>query len=521
MKQKARTGKTGGPRGIDRLPVLAHGLFTWVACAVLLVGTWPEPLLAQDGAAPAVMAAASPAASPPDNQGNGSGQGDGSGTLYTIEQLDALLAPIALYPDELLTQMLIASVYALQVVEAARWVEDPAHKALQGEALEKALNAVAWDPSVKSLVPFPEVLAMMNSRLDWLGQLGYAMTYQQAGVWDAVQRLRRQAQAAGSLQTTAQQVVSTVAATDLSGAAAPQQNIIIQPANPEVVYVPQYNPTTVYGTWPYPAYPPVYVPPLPGYAVGSALLTGLAFGAGVAITAGLWGWASPRWGGYGGGYANVNVNRYNSINVNRPPINNPNWRAGGAGYRPPGGGRPPPGPVGRPGRPGGVPANAIGRPGVSVPGGAVRPPAGMGPGANRPPINPGNRPGGGRPGQVNRPGAGGANIGQGNRPGGGNIGQGNRPGAGGANIGQGNRPAASARPAARPATRPAGGGRSPAAFNGMGDGRSAAQYGNRGSQSRQTAGQRGGGRGAGAAGARGGGGGGARGGGGGGGGRRR
>lgn len=86
MKQKARTGKTGGPRGIDRLPVLAHGLFTWVACAVLLVGTWPEPLLAQDGAAPAVMAAASPAASPPDNQGNGSGQGDGSGTLYTIEQ---------------------------------------------------------------------------------------------------------------------------------------------------------------------------------------------------------------------------------------------------------------------------------------------------------------------------------------------------------------------------------------------------------------------------------------------------
>ena len=166
------------------------------------------------------------------------------------------------------------------------------------------------------------------------------MTYQQAGVWDAVQRLRRQAQAAGSLQTTAQQVVSTVAATDSSGAAAPQQNIIIQPANPEVVYVPQYNPTTVYGTWPYPAYPPVYVPPLPGYAVGSALLTGLAFGAGVAITAGLWGWASPRWGGYGGGYANVNVNRYNSINVNRPPINNPNWRAGGAGYRPPGGGRP-------------------------------------------------------------------------------------------------------------------------------------------------------------------------------------
>ena len=151
--------------------------------------------------------------------------------------------------------------------------------------------------------------------------------------------------------------------------------------------MPTYNPTVVYGAWPYPSYPPVYLPPPPGYSVGSALLAGLAFGTGVAITAGLWGWARPNWGG---GYSvNVNVNRYNNINVNRPQINNsPGGRppgTAGPGYAPA-----PPRPVGRPGRPGGLPANGIGRPNVSVPGGVVRPPGGMGPG-NRPPIGQGAR----------------------------------------------------------------------------------------------------------------------------------
>jgi hypothetical protein len=430
-----------------------------VSCAALLVGTAPAPLQAQAPPATQPYSAAqpSPAAQPDDSQG------------YSVEQLDALLAPIALYPDQLLTQILMASTYPLQVVEAARWVADPTNKALTGDALTAALAQQNWDPSVKSLVPFPQVLEMMNGKLDWLQQLGYAMSVQQSAVMDSVQRLRRQAQAAGQLQSTPQQVVTTQ-----------DQAIVIAPAQPNVVYVPTYNPTVVYGAWPYPAYPPVYLPPPPLYYPGAALAAGIAFGVGVGIVGGLWGWATPRWG-YGGGYGsvNVNVNRYNNINVNRPPINNPGWRPPpGQPGRPGGGYRPPTtGPVGRPGRPGGLPANGIGRPNVSVPGGVVRPPNGMGPG-NRPPIGGGgtNRPGGrpAAPGQGARPDGGQGGV---NRPGGGQgAGQGNRPGGGTAA-----RPAPSTRPAA--STRPAGGG--PPAFGGMNDGRNAAQFQNRGAQSRQ------------------------------------
>jgi hypothetical protein len=443
-----------------------YRLVSLVSCAALLIGTNPVPLRAQ---APAATQQA-------DTQG------------YTVEQLDALLAPIALYPDQLLTQILMASTYPLQVVEAARWVDDPTNKALTGDALTAALAQQTWDPSIKSLVPFPQVLAMMNGKLDWMQQLGYAMSVQQSAVMASVQRLRLQAQNAGQLKTTSQQVVSTQ-----------DQAIVIAPAQPNVVYVPTYNPTVVYGAWPYPAYPPVYLPPPPGYYLGAALVTGLAFGAGVAIAGGLWGWASPNWGG---GNVNVNVNRYNNINVNRPPINNPGWRPPasnrpGGGYRPPAGG-----PVGLPGRPGGggpgggvpgrpggggpgagvpgrpgggapgagVPGRPAGggRPNVSVPGGVVRPPAGMGPG-NRPPIGQGgvNRPGG-NPGS--RPGGVGS---QPARPGGAAGVQPARPGgaAGGGQV-----------------TRPGGGrqpGAGPGGFSGIGDGRNASQFQNRGAQSRQ------------------------------------
>jgi Protein of unknown function (DUF3300) len=344
----------------------------------------------------------------------------------------------------LLTQILMASTYPLQVVEAARWVADPTNKALTGDTLTAALAPQTWDPSVKSLVPFPQVLAMMNSKLDWLQQLGYAVSVQQSAVMDSIQRLRHQAQTAGQLQTTPQQVITT------------QDNTItIAPAQADVVYVPTYNPTAVYGAWPYPTYPPVYLPPPPGYYLGSALATGLAFGTGVAIAGGLWGWASPNWRG---GSVNVNVNRYNNINVNRPPIHNSGWRppgppnrpGGGGGYRPPAGG-----PVGSPSRPGGgLPANGIGRPNVSAPGGVVRPPSGMGPGNNRPPIG----------GQgYNRP------SGIGTRPPTAAQGGFNRPGGG------------IARPT--PSTMPTS--RGPAAFGGMSDGRNAAQFQNRGAQSRQ------------------------------------
>jgi hypothetical protein len=332
-------------------------LLTYASIGLLLVGTAPAPLLAQTP--------------PPDPAADG-GSAD---QAYSPQQLDALLAPVALYPDELLTQTLMATTYPLQVVEAERWLQDPANKALTGDALTQALAAKDWDPSVKSLVPFPQVLAMLNSKLDWMQQVGYAMGDQQADVWASVQRLRAQAQAAGTLKSTDQQTVSTQ-----------DSAIVIEPAQPNVVYVPTYNPAYVYGTWAYPAYPPVYIPPPPGYYFGAAVVAGLAFGAAIAINNGLWGWARPHWG-YGGVY--VNVNRYNTININRTQINNNNWRGGGPGYRPGGGGnRPPPGPVGPPH--GGV------RPGYNG-GGVQRPTNPSRPGQNGggiPPRNPNTRPGG-------------------------------------------------------------------------------------------------------------------------------
>jgi len=246
---------------------------------------------------------------------------------FNAEQLDALLASIALYPDELLTQLLMASTFPLEVVAAARWVEAPAHKSLTGDALVRALEAEPWDPSVKSLVPFPVVLATLNNNLPWLQQLGYAFATQQADVFASIQRLRQQAQASGHLQSSPQQVVSTEKVTvEPSGDGAPagggqvgtqREVIVIEPAQTDTVYVPSYDPGTVYGDWPYASYPPYYAAPPTGYYFGTALATGLAFAAGAAVVGGLWGWARPAWGG---GYANVNVNRWNNINVNRGQI---------------------------------------------------------------------------------------------------------------------------------------------------------------------------------------------------------
>jgi hypothetical protein len=209
---------------------------------------------------------------------------------FNVEQLDALLAPIALYPDELLTQTLMASTYPLQVVAAARWLEKDNNKNLKGDALVKALEKESWDPSIKSIVAFPQVLMVLNDNLEWTQQLGYAMATQQADVLDSIQRLRRQAQMAGSLKTTEQQKVVVE-----------KETLIIEPSSPETVYVPVYQPANVYGEWPYPDYPPTYIPPpqayypaacAPGYVWGA----GLAFATGVAVTAALWGWARPGWG---------------------------------------------------------------------------------------------------------------------------------------------------------------------------------------------------------------------------------
>ncbi|HZX82491.1 MAG TPA: DUF3300 domain-containing protein, partial [Reyranella sp.] len=226
---------------------------------------------------------------------------------FTPEQLDQLLAPIALYPDALLSQTLMAATYPLEVVEAARWTQ--ANPNLKGDAAVQAVKGKDWDVSVKSLVAFPQTLSMMNNNLDWTQKLGDAMIGQQKDVADSVQRLRAKAAAAGNLKTTPQQKVTT----QTSGS---NSAIVIEPANPEVIYVPYYNPTWAYGPWPYPAYPPVYYPPPPNY--GAALATGMMFGVGVAAGAAMfggwhWGWAGGSWGA---SYTTVNVNRATSISVN-------------------------------------------------------------------------------------------------------------------------------------------------------------------------------------------------------------
>jgi Protein of unknown function (DUF3300) len=244
-------------------------------------------------------------------------------TLFKSEEIEQLVAPVALYPDSLLAQVLMASTYPLEVVEAARWAK--ANPKLKDQALEDALQKQTWDPSVKSLAAFPEVLTMMNEKLDWTQKLGDAFLAQQQDVMNAVQRLRAKAQAQGNLKTTNEQrvIVEQPAArqtTQEQGVVVEQpvssQTTIIriEPANPQVVYVPTYNPTVVYGAWPYPAYPPyAYYPP--GVVAATSILS---FGVGVAVGSALWGGCD-----WGRGDVDINVNRYNTFN--RTNITNARW----------------------------------------------------------------------------------------------------------------------------------------------------------------------------------------------------
>jgi hypothetical protein len=230
---------------------------------------------------------------------------------FSTEQLDQMMAPVALYPDALLSQVLMASTYPVDVAEAARWSK--ANPKQQGDAAVKAVQDKPWDPSVQSLVAFPQVIQMMGEQPDWVQNLGDAFLASSKDVLDSAQRLRNRAQQQGSLRSNEQQRVIVEQEPQT------QQSIIrIEPANPEVIYVPTYDPAVVYGTWPYPAYPPYYWPPYgysywyPGWYPGAALATGIAFGLGVAAVGALWG--NCNWGG---GDVNINTNRYNSINTNR------------------------------------------------------------------------------------------------------------------------------------------------------------------------------------------------------------
>ena len=244
------------------------------------------------------------------------GRAQTADSSFTREQLEQLVAPIALYPDSLLAQVLMASTYPLEIVQAERWVGG--NSKLKGKALEDALQKQPWDPSVKSIVVVPQVLQMMSDKLDWTEMLGNAFLAQQEDLLKAVQDLRARADVEGTLKTTSQQKISkqTVAAAPEAGAPAGAATtaIVIESANPEVMYVPTYNPGVVYGAWPYPSYPPYSWYP-PGYAAGNLI----SFGVGVAVGAAIWG--NCNWGR---GQVNVNVNNFNSFN--RTNISNGNWQ---------------------------------------------------------------------------------------------------------------------------------------------------------------------------------------------------
>jgi hypothetical protein len=235
----------------------------------------------------------------------GEGRAQTPDKSLTSEQLEQLVAPIALYPDPLLAQVFMASTYPLEIVQAARWAAGNAK--LKGKALEDALQNQTWDPSVKSIVAVPQVLKMMNDKLDWTEQLGDAFLAQQDDVVNAIQALRQRAQAKGTLKTTSQQKVST----QTTGATTA---VVIEPADPQVIYVPAYDPGVVYGDWPYPSYPPYSWYP-PGYVASNVISFGLGVAAGAAIWGG-WNWANRQ--------ININPLRYNSFN--RTNISNTNWQ---------------------------------------------------------------------------------------------------------------------------------------------------------------------------------------------------
>ena len=227
--------------------------------------------------------------------------------MLSPQKLDSLVAPLALYPDPILSQVLVASTYPVQIVQAERWLQQ--NSSLSGKALADAAAKQPWDASVQAMVMLPDVLKRLSQNISWTSDLGNAVMAQQAGVMEAIQRMRQRAQENGNLQSTPQQSVGT---TTTNG----QTYITIQPASPEVVYVPQYNPEAVWGAPAYP-YPAMYYPP------GLGLVT---WGAGFALGA-IWGGSWNNWG-WNAGWVNrniyVNNNFINRNNFNRASIGNGN-----------------------------------------------------------------------------------------------------------------------------------------------------------------------------------------------------
>ncbi len=215
------------------------------------------------------------------------------------DQLDSLVAPIALYPDPLLAQVFAASTYPLEIIQLQQWLAK--NKELKDEALVEAVKKQNWDPSVQALAALPDVVKRLADDIKWTTDLGNAFLAQQSDVMDSVQRMRKKAEAKGNLKTSEQQKVETKVVES-------KQVIVIEQANPQVVYVPSYDPVVVYGPPVYP-YPPIYYPPPGYYAAGMAI----SFGVGMMIGAawgGGWGW------GCGWGHNDIDINRNNNFNRN-------------------------------------------------------------------------------------------------------------------------------------------------------------------------------------------------------------
>lgn len=200
---------------------------------------------------------------------------------FTQQELDQMLAPIALYPDSLLAQVLMAATYPLEVVDAARWSRD--NPRLTGGAAVSAVANKDWDASVKSLVAFPQILQTMDAKIDWTERLGDAFLAQQAQVMDTVQALRRRAEQAGNLQSNAQVRIGQDG-----------DDIIIEPGNSGVIYVPYYDPRVVYGSWWWPLYPPVYWSPWYGYGWHGGIAWGVSLAVGMDFFFGGWNWPHHR-----------------------------------------------------------------------------------------------------------------------------------------------------------------------------------------------------------------------------------
>ena len=307
-----------------------------------------------------------------------------------IDQLDSLVAPIALYPDQLLSQTLVASTYPLEIIQLQQWLEK--NKNLKDKALASAVQKENWDPSIQAMAAFPDVVKRLADDIQWTTDLGNAFLAQESDVMDAVQNMRAKAQSKGTLKTTQQQKVDT------QTVAGGKQVIVVQQASPDVVYVPSYDPVVVYGPPVYP-YPPIYYPPPGYYAAGAAI----AFGTGVALGAawgGSWGWNC----GWGHGDVNVNVNNNYINNYNKNNFNKQNFNKQSGTWQH------------NPQHRGGAPYNRASASQVQNQLGSRERGAGAG---NRPGGGAGTRPGGGGAGA--RPGGGGAGTRPSTRPSGGSA----------------------------------------------------------------------------------------------------